>query len=152
MPATPRPELGTQPSIVYLVEPDPQVRARLRALLRTPSIQVRECSSAEAFLQALTSERPACVIVDTKLPGMDGLALQCRLRDLAPDLPVIVTSRDGDVPTAVAAMREGALGFFEKPFVDRAIVARVHEGFARQRRPDALSTPLDDDPPRSPER
>jgi FixJ family two-component response regulator len=134
MSAKPRSDIGSEHSIVYVVEPDPAVRARLRTILRTGTVEVREWESAESFLDSLTLERAACLITEVELPGMSGLRLQQRLREVAPDLPVIVTTKHGDVPTAVRVMRDGAVGFFEKPFVDRAIIARVHEALERHRR------------------
>jgi FixJ family two-component response regulator len=131
MSAKPRSDIGSEHSIVYVVEPDPAVRARLRTILRTGTVEVREWESAESFLDSLTLERAACLITEVELPGMSGLRLQQRLREVAPDLPVIVTTKHGDVPTAVRVMRDGAVGFFEKPFRDQDLLDRIQQAIER---------------------
>jgi FixJ family two-component response regulator len=83
--------------------------------------------SAEAFLLSGSARQPACLIVDLLLPGMSGLELLRRLRSNGNDVPVILLADESDVPTAVAAMREGATDFVEKPYVNIAILKQVQK-------------------------
>lgn len=115
---------------IYLVDADPSMHAwvsRLFAALPTP---VRTYASAEAFLSEVSADACGCLIVELKLPGMDGLALMAQLQHRGIGLPVIMLATDSDVPTAVAAMRLGALDFIDKPVVDRVLFNRVRQVLA----------------------
>ncbi len=104
---------------VYIVEDDAAVRESLTLLLKLRGYEIVTCESAEQFLALESFARPACVLVDVRLPGMSGLELQQRLRDAQPALPVIVMTAHGDAATARSALRDGAVDFLEKP-VDEA--------------------------------
>ncbi|MCK7492825.1 MAG: response regulator [Comamonadaceae bacterium] len=98
-------------------------------LLHGLGIDVIHASTARESLPA-RGERPrelACLIVDLLLPGMSGLELLRRLRSAGNDVPVILLADESDVPTAVAAMREGATDFIEKPYVDVAVLKQVQK-------------------------
>src|ERR1700687_4092714 len=112
-------------AVVHLIDDDEGVRQAVAFLLTTSGFAVRVYDSASAFLDALASVQPGCVVTNVRMPGRDGLALQrvLKARDIA--LPVIVMTGHGDVPLAVEAMKAGAVDFFEKPFDDEAIVAAV---------------------------
>lgn len=83
--------------------------------------------SAESYLLSGSARNFACLIVDLLLPGMSGLELLRRLRSNGSDVPVILLADESDVPTAVAAMREGATDFIEKPYVDAAVLRQVQK-------------------------
>ncbi|MGE5160521.1 MAG: response regulator transcription factor [Betaproteobacteria bacterium] len=100
---------------VYLIEDDADLRESLAALLDASGYLPRGFASAEAFLAEGANERPACVVVDLRLPGMSGLDLQQKLHGEQPHLPVIMVTGHGDVATARAALRSGALDFLVKP-------------------------------------
>jgi len=100
---------------VYLIEDDADLRESLVALLGMNGYAPHGFTSAEEFLARGVNERPACVVVDLRLPGMSGLELQKKLCDEQPHLPVIVMTGHGDVASARAALRTGALDFLEKP-------------------------------------
>src|SRR5512145_2941041 len=100
---------------VYLIEDDADLRESLAALLEASGYLPRGFASAEDFLADGVNERPACAVVDLRLPGMSGLDLQQKLHDEQPHLPVIVVTGHGDVATARTALRTGALDFLEKP-------------------------------------
>lgn len=112
---------------VYVVEDDAAVRSSLELLLRLRGCVCVGFESAEALLAAGALRRPACVIVDVRLPGIDGLELARRLRALEAHLPVVVVTAHGDVSTARVALREGAVDFLEKP-VDEAELLDAVEG------------------------
>jgi FixJ family two-component response regulator len=112
---------------VGVIDSDPVARGRLEALLRPLGVEVTPYDSAEAYLLAQPDKPLACLIVDLLLPGMSGLELLRRLRELGSDVPVILLADESDVPTAVAAMREGATDFIEKPYVSVAVLKQVQK-------------------------
>jgi FixJ family two-component response regulator len=115
------------PPVVGVIDPDPVARSGLRTLLHGLGIDVSTFDSAETYLLAQNGRHVACLIVDLLLPGMSGLELLRRLRSSGNDVPVILLADESDVPTAVAAMREGATDFIEKPYVDVAVLKQVQK-------------------------
>ncbi len=115
------------PPLVGVIDADPVARASLRSLLQPEGVEVLSFESAESYLLSGSSRTMACLIVDLMLPGMSGLELLRRLRSNGNDVPVILLADESDVPTAVAAMREGAADFIEKPYVDVAILKQVQK-------------------------
>ena len=115
------------PPVVGVIDPDPVARNGLRALLQRLGVDVSTFDSAESYLLAANGRHLACLIVDLLLPGMSGLELLRRLRSAGNDVPVVLLADESDVPTAVAAMREGATDFIEKPYVDVAVLRQVQK-------------------------
>jgi FixJ family two-component response regulator len=115
------------PPVVGVIDPDPVARNGLRTLLHGLSIDVSTFDSAESYLLAANGRHVACLIVELLLPGMSGLELLRRLRSSGSDVPVILLADESDVPTAVAAIREGATDFIEKPYVDVAVLRQVQK-------------------------
>jgi two-component system, LuxR family, response regulator FixJ len=107
------------------------VRDSLSVLLEAKAYIVRSFASAPEFLDVAASLRPGCVIVDIRMPEMDGLELQRRLVDRALQFPLIVITGHGDVPLAVRAMKAGAVDFIEKPFAAEAILDSLATAFSR---------------------
>ncbi len=116
-------------SWVYIVEDDAAVRSSLAMLLQVRGYATVAFDTAEAFLAAGTAGRPACVLVDVRLPAMSGLELQQRLKESgnkeSGNLPVIVMTGHGDVATARKALRDGAVDFLEKPIDESDLFAAV---------------------------
>ena len=112
---------------IGVIDPDPVARNGLRALLHGMGVDVATFDSAESYLLAANGRQLSCLIVDLLLPGMSGLELLRRLRSAGNDVPVILLADESDVPTAVAAMREGATDFIEKPYVDVAVLKQVQK-------------------------
>lgn len=115
------------PPVVGVIDPDPVARNGLRALLHRLGVDVTTFDSAESYLLAANGRHLACLIVDLLLPGMSGLELLRRLRSAGNDVPVVLLADESDVPTAVAAMREGATDFIEKPYIDIAVLKQVQK-------------------------
>lgn len=111
--------------LVCVVDSDPALRRQVQALLRTLGARTAGYASAAEFLATLPTAVPSCLIVDSRLPDMPGLALLQELRARGLQVPTILLSDDADVTGAVAAMRAGALDFVEKPYIDRALVTQV---------------------------
>ena len=112
--------------LVYIVDDDDGVRESLAALLQSVGIATRGFASAEASLEALMRECPACILVDVRMPGMSGLELQRQLLELDLAIPLVVMTGHGDVPMAVRAMKNGAKDFLEKPFNEQSLLELVH--------------------------
>ena len=114
---------------VHVVDDDESVRSALSRLFRATGHSVRTFESAQAYLTEASPEEPGCVVLDIKMPGMDGLTLQERMSDRGFNAPIVFVSAYGDIPASVRAMKHGAVDFLEKPFeqddllgaVDRAI-------------------------------
>lgn len=110
---------------VHIIDDDQALRESLAFLLRTHQLEVRSFDSAKTFLDALPDASLGCVITDIRMPGMSGVDLLRRLKELKVSVPVIVITGHGDVSLAVEAMKIGAADFFEKPFNDDQLVASV---------------------------
>jgi FixJ family two-component response regulator len=115
------------PPHVGVIDPDPVARSGLRTLLHRNGVDVSTFDSAESYLLAANGRHLACLIVELLLPGMSGLDLLRRLRKAGNDVPVVLLADESDVPTAVAAMREGATDFIEKPYMDVAVLKQVQK-------------------------
>jgi FixJ family two-component response regulator len=115
------------PPVVGVIDPDPAARAALKALLQPVGVELATFDSAESYLLSGSARKVACLIVDLMLPGMSGLELLRRLRSNGNDVPVILLADESDVPTAVAAMREGAADFIEKAYANVAILKQVQK-------------------------
>ena len=116
----------TSDQLVYIVDDDDGVRESLAALLQSIGISTRGFDSAEASLEALLSECPACMLVDVRMPGMSGLELQRQLVERNLVVPLVMMTGHGDVPMAVKAMKNGAKDFLEKPFNEQSLLELVH--------------------------
>jgi len=112
-------------SAVYLVEDDRAVRESLELLLRLRGFITKGFASGEEFLAYSALQRPACALLDVRLPGIDGLELQRQLRHKHPGLPTIVITAHGDVSTARTALRDGAVDFLEKPIDESDLLDAV---------------------------
>lgn len=120
-------------AVVYVVDDDQAVRDSLRWVLESAGYAVRVFGSAEAFLSAYRRGGIGCLVLDVAMPGMSGLELQAQLSAIDADLPVIFISAHGTVPTAVSAMRRGAVDFLMKPFDNHALLQRVEDALAISR-------------------
>lgn len=106
-----------------LVEDDEPVRASLAALLESWDFRVQAFEDGESYLAALPDAD--CILLDVRLPGIDGLSLLKQMRERGTRTPVIVLTGHGDVAMAVQALREGANDFLEKPYDDEELVERI---------------------------
>ena len=117
--------------VVHIIDDEVEVRTALTLLLQTAGIEARTYASAEEFLDEVRLNKPLCLLVDLRLPGMSGLELVQRLQQ-GPVRPVVVMiTGHGDVPLAVEAMRTGALHFMEKPFEPVELLATIDEALER---------------------
>ena len=119
--------------VVHVIDDDDDVRQSLAFLLSTAGIAVRVHESAIAFLQALPTIEGGCIVTDVRMPGMDGIALQRRLKADKNGIPVIVMTGHGDIALAVEAMKAGAVDFIEKPFDDDVLIGAIKTALGRGR-------------------
>ena len=117
--------------VVHVIDDDEAMRQSLAFLFRTARIQAETYESASAFLSALPQIKVGCVVTDVRMPGLSGLDLLRRLRELNIGVPVIVMTGHGDVPLAVEAMKSGAADFLEKPFDDEALLGAVRSALSK---------------------
>ena len=119
--------------LIHVVDDDEAVRDSLTVLLEATGFAVRTYGSATRLLGASLGTI-GCVLTDVRMPEMDGLELQRRLRDAGAQLPVIVMTGHGDIPIAVEAMKAGAADFLEKPFDDEQLLASLRRAIAASER------------------
>ncbi|MBV8800644.1 MAG: response regulator [Alphaproteobacteria bacterium] len=119
---------------VFVVDDDPAMRDSLKVLLETSGYTVPVYESAIAFFGSGAPAQHGCVLADVRMPEMDGLELQQRLKERGSTLPVILMTGHADVPLAVRAMKEGAIDFLEKPFKDAVLVESVRRALEQAER------------------
>ena len=126
----------TEPS-VHIVDDDEAMRDSLKWLLESRGLKVELYPSAEAFLHVFDTSFCGCLVLDVRMPGMNGLDLHQELQACASTLPVIFITGHGDMPMAVSALKKGAADFIEKPFNDQDML-RLIESCMKQDRAAAV--------------
>lgn len=120
-------------SIVFVVDDDPSVRSAIERLIGTVGLQVQLFGSAQEFLASKLPKVPSCLVLDIRLPGISGLALQRQLAEANVQIPIIFITAHSDVPMTVRAMKAGAVEFLTKPFRDQDLVDAIHSALERDR-------------------
>jgi FixJ family two-component response regulator len=111
--------------LVHVVDDDASIRGALEGLFDTVGLQTQTYATAKDFLSAKISDRPGCIVVDVRLPDMNGLEFQTRLIQNGVGIPVVMITGHGDIPMSVQAMKHGAVDFLSKPFRDQDMLAAV---------------------------
>lgn len=112
-------------SLVIVVDDDEGMRESVGEILRSVGIETAGFGSTAEFLSATLPDRPGCLILDVRLPGLSGLDFQAKLVAMGNKMPIIFMTGYGDVPMTVRAMKAGALDFLVKPFRDQEIIDAV---------------------------
>jgi len=120
-------------STVHVIDDDAAVRDSLAFLLSSAGIPAKTHESAAAFFDRHGGADVGCIVTDIRMPEISGLDLLRRVKELNPELPVILITGHGDVPLAVEAMKLGAADFIEKPFDDEALLAAIGTALDRSR-------------------
>lgn len=131
----------TKPAI-FIVDDDPSVRKSLYRLMTVYGFRVETFGSAQEFLNAGGSDTPGCLILDVRLPGLDGLELQKILADRGSALPVVFITGHGDIPMSVRAMKAGAIDFLAKPFSEEDLLNAVEQAIEKSRLEGVLATDI----------
>jgi FixJ family two-component response regulator len=118
---------------VLVVDDDPSVREALASLVRSIGLRVELFASAHDFLNRPRPDGPSCLVLDIRLPGVNGLDCQRQMREAGITIPIIFITGHGDIPMSVRAMKEGAVEFLTKPFRDHDLIEAVQGSFQRDR-------------------
>lgn len=118
---------------VYVVDDDPEVLESVRWLLDSVDVPTRTFDDPEAFVEAFAPDRPGCLLLDIRMPGMSGLDVQEWLKRTGIQMPVVFLTAHGDVPHAVRAMKEGAMEFLEKPYNAQELIEVVQHAIETDR-------------------
>jgi len=118
----------TDKAIIYVVDDEDAVRRSVGFMLRTSGYEVHAFASGVEFLKEVKKLDPGCVLLDVRMPDMDGLEVQQQLNAHGVAMPVIVLTGHGDVATAVQAMKRGASDFLEKPFEKASLIEAIERG------------------------
>lgn len=122
---------GDSRPTAYVVDDDEAIRTLWRWLLESNGIAVQTFATAAQFIAAYQAGGLACLVLDVRLPGMSGLELQDYLRQKGIEIPIVFVSGHGDVPTAVSAIKGGAVDFIQKPFGYREVLQIIQRAFER---------------------
>lgn len=133
MPQSPAPSPLTDDPLVLVVDDDAGMREAVVDLLRSVGIESLAFGSTAELLAAAVPDRPGCLILDVRLPGLGGLEFQTRLESLGIALPIVFMTGFADVPMSVRAMKAGAMDFLIKPFRDQDMLDAVEAAIARDR-------------------
>jgi FixJ family two-component response regulator len=125
--------MGKDQPCIAIVDDDQDVLRSLERLFRFHGLATHTFSSAESLLEQVSRLRPACILADVALPGLDGLELQEVLADADFDFPIVFVTALDDVRTSVRAMRHGAVDFIQKPFAENELMDAVERALARAR-------------------
>ena len=119
--------------IVFIVDDDVAVRESLRGLIRSIGLEVQAFASANEFLAARHVDEPSCLVLDIRLPDLNGLELQQRMGEIGLEIPIIFVTGHGDIPTSVRAMKAGAGDFLTKPLDGTNLLDSVQAAITRDR-------------------
>jgi RNA polymerase sigma factor (sigma-70 family) len=122
-----------QEPVVFIVDDDAAVRKSLERLVRSVGLRAETFASAPEFLQRAPADYPCCLVLDVRMPGVSGLALQETLSAAGRRLPIIFITGHGDIAMSVRAMKAGAVDFLAKPFHDQDLLEAIQEALARDR-------------------
>ena len=117
-------------STVYIVDDDPGIRASISDLLDSIGVSTVAFASAEDFLAARNSDMSGCLLLDVRLPGMNGMEMQAKLSESGFSIPIIIMTAHGDMPMVRKALKSGAVEFLIKPFRDEELLEAVEQAFA----------------------
>ncbi len=123
--------MATPEPTVFIVEDDEAVRDSLRLMLESLGHTVASFGRADEFLEAYDPELPGCIVLDIRMPGMNGMELQRKLNAMTSILPIIFVTGHGDVPMAVEAMQQGAVDFVQKPYREQDLLDKIQSAIAQ---------------------
>jgi FixJ family two-component response regulator len=120
-------------AVVFIVDDDAHIRAAIQGLLKSVGLPSEAFGTAQEFLRSKRPETPSCLVLDVRLPGVNGLDFQRQLADEGVHIPIIFITGHGDIPMTVKAMKSGAVEFLTKPFRDQDLLDAIHQALDRDR-------------------
>src|SRR3979490_1625397 len=118
---------------VFVVDDDAAVRVSIQGLLKSVGLRSESFGTAQEFLRSKRPDGPSCLVLDVRLPGVNGLDFQRDLADKGFRIPIIFITGHGDIPMTVKAMKSGAVEFLTKPFRDQDLLDAIHQALDRDR-------------------
>ena len=122
-----------RPSTIFIIDDDASIRASIQRMLKSVGLQSESFASANEFLSSGAVVRPGCLILDVRLPGLNGLELQRKLAEAGNEIPIIFITAHGDIPMSVKAIKSGAVEFLTKPFRDQDLLDAIDQALERDR-------------------
>jgi FixJ family two-component response regulator len=127
------PSQTNERAIVHVVDDDASMRGALEGLFDSVGLETQTYAAAREFLTTSISDRLGCIVIDIRLPDMNGLDVQVQLTEMGVRLPVVMMTGHGDIPMSVRAMKRGAVDFLPKPFHDQDMLDAVMAAIERDR-------------------
>jgi FixJ family two-component response regulator len=119
--------------MVFVIDDDDLVRASIQGMLKSVGLHAETFQSPQEFLRRRGPDGPSCLVLDVRLPGVNGLDFQRELADAGVHIPIIFITGHGDIPMTVRAMKSGAVEFLTKPFRDQDLLDAIHQALDRDR-------------------
>jgi FixJ family two-component response regulator len=119
--------------MVFVVDDDDLVRASIQGMLKSVGLRSETFGTAQEFLQSNRTDGPSCLVLDVRLPGINGLDFQRQLANVGIRIPIIFITGHGDIPMTVTAMKSGAVEFLTKPFRDQDLLDAIYQALDRDR-------------------
>jgi FixJ family two-component response regulator len=119
--------------VVFVIDDDAGMRASIQGLLKSVGLQSEAFGTTQEFLRSKRPDGPSCLVLDVRLPGINGLEFQRDLADKGFRIPIIFITGHGDIPMSVKAMKSGAVEFLTKPFHDQDLLDAIHQALDRDR-------------------
>jgi FixJ family two-component response regulator len=123
---------GAQTTI-FIIDDDASMRASIQGLLKSVGLRSESFSSAHEFISSGTAVKPGCLVLDVRLPGLNGLEFQRKLAEAGIEIPIIFITAHGDIPMSVKAIKSGAVEFLTKPFRDQDLLDAIDQALERDR-------------------
>ena len=120
-------------SIVFVIDDDAAVREAIQGLLKSVGLRSTSFGTAQEFLSSQRTEEPSCLVLDVRLPGINGLDFQGQLAEAGVSIPIIFLTGHGDIPMSVRAMKSGSIEFLTKPFRDQDLLDAINQALDRDR-------------------
>ncbi len=133
--------MSAEEATVFILDDDASVRKAMKRLIQSIGFKVIPFESAKAFLEYGSYDRPACLVLDVRMPGMSGIELQEQLRNAGISMPIIFITGHGNVSMSVEAMKAGAADFIEKPFDDQKLINAINRAIKKDEK---LKTRMDE--------
>src|SRR5579863_7680858 len=124
---------STVAGMVFVIDDDAGIRASIQGLLKSVGLRSEAFETARGFLRSERPDKPSCLVLDVRLPGIDGLEFQRQLVEAGIRIPVIFITGHGDIPMTVKAMKSGAVEFLTKPFQDQDLLDAIYQALDRDR-------------------